>query len=56
MGKPLFDGTVRYAVQGEMANSSFVSVFPRPRVEDILRLMEKPLDSPTEAGLSAISH
>ena len=43
-GDPLFDGTLQYAFERELTNSSFVSVVPRERAEDALRLMRKPTD------------
>jgi tetratricopeptide (TPR) repeat protein len=43
-GDPLFDGTLKGALQRELSNSDFMSVAPQERIEDILRLMGKPLD------------
>lgn len=51
-GETLFDGTLRAALERELSNSEFLSVAPRERVEDALRLMRKPLDTiltPAEA-------
>ncbi len=44
-GEPVFDGVLEYALEREIANSQFVNVVPRERIEDTLRLMRKPLDS-----------
>ena len=44
-GEPLFDGTLQYALQHELSNSRFVSVVPRERAVDALRLMRKPPDA-----------
>ncbi|MGQ0735843.1 MAG: hypothetical protein ACT4QD_19590 [Acidobacteriota bacterium] len=44
-GDPLFDGTIEYALERELANSTFVNVVPRLRVRDTLELMRKPLDA-----------
>lgn len=44
-GEALFDGTLRAALARELGNSEFVSVAPRERVEDALRLMRKPPDA-----------
>jgi tetratricopeptide (TPR) repeat protein len=43
-GEPLLDGTLEYALERELSNSTFVNVVPRARVVDTLRLMLKPLD------------
>ncbi len=50
-GEPLFDGTVEYALERELADSRYVNVVPRQRVVDVLRLMRKPLDTRVDAAL-----
>ena len=42
---------VEYALERELSNSPFVNVVPAERVQDTLRLMRLPLDSPIEAAL-----
>jgi tetratricopeptide (TPR) repeat protein len=44
-GEAVFDGVLEYALEREIANSQFVNVVPRERIEDTLRLMRKPLDT-----------
>jgi tetratricopeptide (TPR) repeat protein len=46
------EGTLRYALERELGRSPFVNVVPRERVQDVLRLMRKPEDSPMTAGLA----
>jgi len=50
-GEPVFDGTLEYALERELSNSSFVNVAPRERVEDALRLMKKSLNASIDANL-----
>ncbi|MGI8783537.1 MAG: protein kinase domain-containing protein [Acidobacteriota bacterium] len=50
-GDPVFDGTLEYALERELSNSSFVSVAPRERIEDALRLMKRPLNASIDANL-----
>ena len=51
-GEAVLDGTLEYALQRELANSSFVKVAPRGRINDALRLMKLPPDTgiDTEIG------
>ena len=51
-GEPLLDGTLEYALAGELSNSRFVNVVPRERVEDVLRLMKRPLDTPLDLSVA----
>lgn len=51
-GEPLFDGTLQYALERELSNSRFVNVVPRERVEDVLRLMKRPLDTSIDTVLA----
>ncbi len=44
-GELVFDGVLESALRREIANSQFVNVVPRERIEDTLRLMRKPLDT-----------
>ena len=44
-GEKLLDGTLEYAMERELSNSEFVNVVPRERLQDALRLMNKPLDA-----------
>jgi len=44
-GESVFDGVLESALLREIANSRFVNVVPRERIEDTLRLMRKPLDT-----------
>lgn len=43
-GESRLDGTLEYAVERELSNSQFVNVVPRERLDDVLRLMRRPLD------------
>jgi len=40
-GEPVFDGTLQYALERELGNSRFVSIVPRERAADALRLMRR---------------
>ena len=44
-GETAFDGVLEHALRREIANSQFVNVVPRERIEDTLLLMRKPLDT-----------
>jgi serine/threonine protein kinase len=50
-GDPVFDGSVEYAVERELSNSSFVNVIPRERVLDALQLMRKPPDTKIDTAI-----
>lgn len=50
-GEPLFDGTLEYALERELANSRHVNVVPRERVQDVLQLMQRPPDTTIDADL-----
>lgn len=45
-GDPEFDGTLEAALTRELANSTFVTVASRLRIEDTLLLMKLPVDTP----------
>ncbi len=45
-GDPDFDGTLEAALTRELANSTFVTVASRLRIEDTLLLMKLPVDTP----------
>src|SRR5215469_4055597 len=44
-GEAVLDGTLEYALERELSNSQYVNVVPRERVDDVLRLMRKPLNT-----------
>ncbi len=44
-GEAIFDGTLEYALERDLGNSTFVNVVPRERINDALRLMKKPLNT-----------
>ncbi len=44
-GEAGLDGTLEYALERELANSAFVNVVPRERINDALTLMKKPLST-----------
>jgi len=50
-GEPILDGSLEYALERELSDSQFVNVVPRERVNDVLRLMRKPLDAKIDASL-----
>jgi serine/threonine protein kinase len=50
-GDPVFDGSVEYAVEHELSNSSFVNVIPRERAVDALQLMKKPPDTKIDTAI-----
>jgi tetratricopeptide (TPR) repeat protein len=51
-GEPLFDGTLDYALARELSNSRHVTVVPRERIADALRLMRKPPDTKLDSELA----
>jgi serine/threonine-protein kinase len=51
-GEALFDGTLEFALERELSNSSFVRVVPRERVNDVLHLMLRPADTKVDAQLA----
>jgi len=51
-GEPAFDGTLEYAMQRELSNSGFLQVVPSERVEDVLRLMKKPVNTPLDQAMA----
>jgi serine/threonine-protein kinase len=50
-GEAVLDGTLEYALERELSNSSFVNVAPRDRIDDVLRLMKRPIDTKVDARL-----
>jgi tetratricopeptide (TPR) repeat protein len=50
-GDSLLDGSLEYALQLELSSSGMVRVASRPRIEDTLRLMKRPLDSSVDVSL-----
>lgn len=51
-GDPELEDVVANALERELANSNYVSVVPRARVDDALTLMRKPLDSTLDEPLA----
>jgi hypothetical protein len=51
-GEPVLDATLRAAVERELEYSDFVRVVQRDRIEDSLKLLERPLDSPLSKELA----
>jgi hypothetical protein len=49
-GEELLDGIVEYALQRELANSRYLKVAPRGRIDDALRLMRLPPDTPLDVS------
>ena len=50
-GESIFDGVLEYALEREISNSQFVNVVPRERIEDTLKLMRQPFDTPIDRTL-----
>lgn len=44
-GEEVFDGVVEAVLARELANSGSFRIAPRPRIDDALRLMQRPVDS-----------
>ncbi|MGH9704126.1 MAG: winged helix-turn-helix domain-containing protein, partial [Candidatus Acidiferrales bacterium] len=51
-GEPVLDGTVEYALARELSNSSFVGLAPAERVQDVLRMMKKPGETPLSPAIA----
>ena len=51
-GESVLDATIRAAVERELEYSDYVRVVQRDRVEDALKLLERPLDSPLNRDLA----
>jgi serine/threonine protein kinase/Tfp pilus assembly protein PilF len=51
-GDSTLNGTIESALEQELANSQFVNVVPRERIEDVLRLMRKPTDTRLDTVLA----
>jgi len=51
-GDPMFDQVLELALERELIDSRFVNVVPRPRIEDVLALMKKPLDTALDETLA----
>ena len=51
-GEPTLDGTLEYAMQRELGNSGFLQVVPSERVDDVLRLMKKPVNTPLDEAMA----
>jgi len=50
-GEPALDGSIEYALERELSNSTFVNVAPPERIEDALRLMKKPPDTKVDLAI-----
>ncbi len=50
-GEELLDGTLEYALQRDLGNSSYVKVVPKERVIDALQLMRLPLDTGVDEAI-----
>jgi DNA-binding winged helix-turn-helix (wHTH) protein len=50
-GESVLDGTIQYAFERELSSSPYLSVVSLDRVEDALRLMGKPTDTPIDVGI-----
>ena len=50
-GDPTLDGSIEYALERELSNSTFVNVAPRERLEDALRLMLRPPDTKVDVAI-----
>ena len=50
--EPQLGAAITYAVERELARSRQVSVIPRERVEDALKMMKRPLDAALDEGLA----
>ncbi len=51
-GESVFDGTLEYLLEQELAESSLVGVLSHERIQDSLRLMKKPVESPIDRKLA----
>ena len=51
-GESALDGAIRAAVERELEYSDYVRVAQRDRIEDALRLLQRPLDSPLNRTLA----
>lgn len=51
-GDPAFDEVMELALERELVNSKFVNVVPRPRIEDVLALMNRPPETRLDDALA----
>ena len=51
-GEPVLDGTLQFALERELSNSQSVHVVSPERVQDILQLMRRPVDTPVDRALA----
>ena len=51
-GEPALDGTLEYAMRRELGNSEFFQVVPSERVDDVLRLMKKPVNTHLDQAMA----
>ena len=50
-GDPVFDGTLKQALAVKLEESPYLNIFPERRVEETLRLMERPPDEPVTQAI-----
>lgn len=50
-GEDLLDGTLEFELEQQLAHSTIVGVAPRDRINDVLRLMRKPITSAVDEDL-----
>lgn len=51
-GDEVLDDSLRYALEAELSNSAFLTVVPRERINDALRLMRRPPDTRLDATVA----
>ena len=51
-GEAVFNGVLEYALRREISNSQFVNVVPRERINDTLKLMRRPVDTPIDSEVA----
>jgi tetratricopeptide (TPR) repeat protein len=50
-GDPVLDGTIEYALERELTDSTSFPVVPRERIQDVLLLMKRPPDTHIDANI-----
>ncbi|HEV2388071.1 MAG TPA: protein kinase [Candidatus Acidoferrales bacterium] len=51
-GQPVFDGTLKQALQVQLGQSPFLNILPEPRVQETLRLMGRPANAPVTSDVA----
>lgn len=51
-GQPVFDGTLKQALQVQLGQSPFLNILPEPRVQETLRLMGRPANAPITSDVA----